>query len=163
MSVYIPEGFLLHPFQLWICKAKLTTNWPKNSRNFFTHFFFLERSLQLFFAVLLQRGSPFCIKHHQRPYGLKGSLPSASVLQFQSPDWSCHQLWWKEAFVDLQNDHGIWFMKLPLTQPPGWNSAERAELLLWRNFVLLIKWESTLVEESCMPVIKLYFQSQKCL
>ena len=72
------QGFLLHPFKLWIWKGKLKTpildehqknvhKLAETSRTFFTQFFFLERFLQLFFTVPLQRnhGSPFCIKHHQ--------------------------------------------------------------------------------------------------
>ena len=58
------QGFLLHPFKLWIWKGKLKTpildehqknvhKLAETSRTFFTQFFFLERFLQLFFTVPL--------------------------------------------------------------------------------------------------------------
>lgn len=141
---------------------------PKNvhklaetSRTFFTHLFFLERSCS-YFSWFLCKGTmdphfaSSTTKHW--PYGLKGSLPSASVLQFPSPDWSCQELWWNP-----KRSWNLVYENCPLLNHLGTKQRVMGFLFFSKSKLRTCedKTLSSWWSETCMPVIKTVLPTSK--
>ena len=153
MSVYIPEGFLLHPFQLWIWKAKLTTpilnRTPKKFHKLAEEFSKLLHTIFLLgkiLATIFRRSfakKPWIPILHQAP-------PAALWLKRFTSLSKCSPvpvsgLILPSALVKAsENAHGTWFTKLPL-QSTTWLKQcrtgflfSRAKLKVRKNFFQVV-------------------------